>query len=84
MPSSLPEDSTLYDMLAVGGREGTKLQGIGIFDFWARGKHPKTIRRVRGEVAKRRENTFSIDWHRLLPEEFSRFPMVAYHEPDPF
>jgi hypothetical protein len=55
-----------------------------IFDFWARGKHPKTVRRVRREVAKHRESTFLIDWHRLLPEEFSDFPIVAYHEPNPF
>jgi hypothetical protein len=75
--SSLPEDSTLYDLLAVGGREGTKLQGLALFDFWARGKHPKTVQRVRREVAKRRESSFSIDWHRLLPEKFSAFQMVA-------
>ena len=84
VPSSLPVDSTLYDILAVGGREGTKLQGLALFDFWARGKHPKTVRRVRREVAKRREQTFSIDWRRLLPEEFSEFPIVAFHEPNPF
>jgi hypothetical protein len=77
VPSSLPEDSTLYDLLAVGGREGTKLTGLAVFDFWARGKHPKTVRRIRREVAKRRESSFSIDWHRLLPEEFSAFQMVA-------
>jgi len=68
----------------VAGREDTQRQGVAIFDFWARGKHPKTVRRVRREVAKRRESTFSIDWHRPLPEEFSAFPMVAYHEPNPF
>jgi cobyric acid synthase len=45
--------STLYDILAVAGREGTKLQGLALFDFWARGKHPKTVRRRRREVAKR-------------------------------
>ena len=74
MPSSLPVDSTLYDILAVASREGTKLQGLPLFDYWARGKHPKTIRRVRREVVKRREQTFSIDWRKLLPEEFSDFP----------
>jgi hypothetical protein len=25
--------STLYDILAVAGREGTKLQGLALFDF---------------------------------------------------
>ena len=84
VPSSLPEDSTLYDILAAAGREGTKLQGLALFDYWARGKHPKTIRRVRREVAKRRESTFAIGWNNLLPEEFSEFHMVAYHEPNPF
>jgi hypothetical protein len=84
MPASLPVDSTLYDILAVAAREGTKLQGVAVFDFWARGKHPKTIRRVRREVAKRRIETFRIDWHRLLPEEFSDFPMVDYYAPAPF
>jgi len=84
VPSSLPEDSTLYDILAAAGREGTKLQGLALFDFWARGKHEKTIRRVRREVAKRREQMFSIDWQKLLSEEFSDFPIVAYYEPNPF
>ena len=84
VPSSLPVDSTLYDILAAAGREGTKLQGLALFDFWARGKHPKTVRRVRREVAKRRESTFSIDWQRLLPEEFNEFQMVDYHAPEPF
>ena len=84
VPSSLPVDSTLYDILAAAGREGTKLQGLALFDFWARGKHPKTVRRVRREVAKRRECTFSIDWHQLLPPDFGDFPIVAYHEPNPF
>jgi len=84
VPASLPVDSTLYDILAVAAREGTKLQGVAVFDFWGRGKHPKTVRRVRREVAKRRIETFKIDWHGLLPEEFSDFPMVDYHEPNPF
>ena len=84
MPSSLPVDSTLYDILAVGSREGTKLQGLALFDFWARGKHPKTVRRVRREIGKRRENSFAIDWKKLLPEEFSIFPIVAYHALNPF
>jgi hypothetical protein len=48
------------------------------------GKHEKTVRRVRREVAKRPESTCAIDWHRLLPEEFSDFRMVDYHEPNPF
>jgi hypothetical protein len=55
-----------------------------MFDFWARGKHPKTVRRVRREVAKHRENTFAIAWRKLLPEEFSEFPMVAWYAPNPF
>jgi hypothetical protein len=84
VPASLPVNSTLYDILAAAGREGTKLQGLALFDFWARGMHPKTVRRVRREVAKRREATFLIDWPKLLPEEFSDFPIVAYHEPNPF
>jgi len=84
VPSSLPVDSTLYDILAAAGQEGTKLQGLALFDFWARGKHPKTVRRVRREVAKRRTNTFAIDWLKLLPEEFREFPVVAYHAPNPF
>lgn len=83
-PSSLPVDSTLYDILAVGGREGTKLQGLALFDFWARGKHSKTVCRVRREVAKRRANTFSIDWPKLLPEDFRAFRIVPYHDPNPF
>ena len=70
--------------LAAAARKGTKLQGVAVFDFWARRKHPKTIRRVRREMAKRRIETFRIDWHRLLPEEFSDFAMVDYHEPEPF
>ena len=83
VPSSLPVDSTLYDILAAAGREGTKLQSLALFDFWARGKHPKTVRRVRREIAKRRANTFSIGWHKLLPEEFSELPMSAWHAPNP-
>jgi len=78
------KDSTLYDILAVGGREGTKLQGLALFDFWACGKHPKTVRRVRREVAKHRQELFTIDWRTLLPEEFSEFPMVAYYAPNPY
>jgi hypothetical protein len=39
---------------------------------------------MRREAAKRRERNFAGDWHRLLPQEFSDFPMVDYHEPDPF
>jgi hypothetical protein len=35
-------------------------------------------------VAKRPANTFSIDWSKLLPEEFSEFPMVAWHASNPF
>jgi len=83
-PKALPANSTTYDMLSAGIREGTTLLGVPLFDCWARGKHPKTVRRVRGEVAKRRVDTFKIDWHALLPEEFSEFPMIDYHEPDPF
>ncbi len=84
VPTSLPVDSTLYDILAAAGREGTKLRNLALFDFWARGKHPKTVRRVRREVAKRRESTFSIDWYKLLPAEFGEFHCVDYHEPNPF
>jgi hypothetical protein len=44
------------------------------------------VEQVPGPVAlaKRRESTCSIDWHRLLPEEFSAFRIVTYHELDPF
>ena len=33
VPSSLPMNSTLYDILAIAGREGTKLQGLAVFDL---------------------------------------------------
>jgi hypothetical protein len=36
------------------------------------------------DVAKHRERTFTTNSHRLLPEGFSDFPMVACHEPNPF
>jgi hypothetical protein len=44
-PKSLPESSAIHDLLAVGVKEGKKLSGIPIFDYWVRKKHPKTVRR---------------------------------------
>ena len=83
-PKSLPVSSTIYDLLSVGIKEGTKLSGIPIFEYWARAKHPKTVRRVRREIAKRRAGTFKVDWSVLLPKELSDFRMLDYHEPNPF
>jgi hypothetical protein len=42
------------------------------------------VRRVRREVAKRRQAIFTISWDKLLPESFADFPMVDSHEPNPF
>jgi hypothetical protein len=83
-PKSLPVDSTIYDILAVGVREGTTIAGIPLIDYWAQGKHHKTVRRVKGEIAKRRVETFKVNWVELLPEEFSVLRMVDYHAPAPF
>lgn len=83
-PKSLPESSAIYDLLSVGIKEGTKLSGIPIFDYWARGKYPKTVRRVRNEIAKRRTATFDLDWGKLLPGNLTEFRMLDYHEPNPF
>jgi hypothetical protein len=80
----LPENSTIYDMLSVGVREGTRGAGLPMFDYWAGGKHRKTVRRVRREVAMRKARIFAIDWSEMLPEEFTRFRMVDWHEPVPF
>lgn len=83
-PASLPVVSNLYDILSVAIREGTMLSGVPLFDYWARGKHHKTVRRVQRELAKRRQEIFAIDWNRLLPESFAHFPIVDYHAPNPF
>jgi hypothetical protein len=71
-------------LLSVGIKEGSKLGGIPIFDFWARGKHPETVRHVRREIAKRRATVFKVNWKDLLPENFAQFQMIDYHAPAPF
>ncbi len=83
-PTALPCDSNLYDLLSVAGKEGTTVMGLSVFDYWSRGKNRKTVSRVRREVAKRRSETFKIDWTELIPEDFGRFRMVDYYEPNPF
>ncbi len=83
-PKSLPAVSAVYDILAMGVREGVMIGGIPLFDCWARGKHPKTARRVRNEIAKRRVETFAVDWAKLLPVEMPLFKMVDATAPDPF
>ena len=83
-PKSLPACSDLYDLLAAGVREGVAVSGVPLFDCWARGKHSKTVRRVRREIAKRRAEVFKIDWKKMLPDDFGAFSMVDYHAPAPF
>lgn len=67
---------SVADMLTVGIRDGVELGGIPIFDFWARGRAPRTVRRMRLEVARRCPAVFSVDWRALLPERLQDFPMV--------
>jgi hypothetical protein len=83
-PRSLPACSDLYDLLAAGIRDGATVGGVPLFDSWARGKHSKTVRRVRREIAKRRAEVFKIDWKKMLPDDFGAFSMVDYHAPAPF
>jgi len=83
-PKSLPACSDLYDLLANGVRNGDTLGGVPVLDAWSRGKHPKTIRRVRREIAKRRAKVFKVDWRKLLPDDFGVFVVVDYHTPAPF
>ena len=83
-PKALPALSDFCDLLAAGIRDGLMVGGIPFFDAWARGKHPKTVRRVRGEIAKRRAEVFKVEWQKLLPDDFGAMLAVDYHCPAPF
>lgn len=75
-PARVPVVSGMASLLALAASENFCIQGIPFFDIWMRGKHPKTVQRVRREIQRQAFKTLNFDWQQLLPERFDDFPII--------
>lgn len=68
-PSSLPAAAGWVEFLAMLQRAGVRIDGVPIFDVWARTKGKSTIRRVRSQIAAVRPAYWAWDWSLALPAD---------------
>lgn len=68
-PCSLPAATGWVEFLALLQRAGVRIDGVPVFDVWARTKGKSTIRRVRAQIAAVRPRYWAWDWSRALPED---------------
>ena len=78
-PTPLGTKWHLPVVFATAAQQGWLVNGEQLFDYWARGKNPTTVRRMGKKVASLRPQFFDIDWEKLLPE--NEIPQVYNMEP---